>query len=91
MGAWDWIRFVIYYVSFVAILIGYTWTIVLFVTGNRYLRRLRDHPPGHEEEYLWVFLVPALNEGVTIADSVARLRAVEASHKVIVEIGRAHV
>ncbi len=86
MGLWDWILFVVYYVSFVAILIGYTWTIVLFITGNRYLKTLGAHPPGSASDYLWVFLVPALNEGVTIADSVARLRAVAATRKVIVVI-----
>ena len=86
MGVLDWIRFVIYYVSFVAILIGYSWTIVLFIAGNRYLKRLSDEPAGTESDYLWVFMVPALNEGVTIADSVARLRAVAATHKVIVVI-----
>ncbi len=86
MGVWDWIRFSIYYVSFIAIVVGYAWTIVLYVTGNRYLNRLRHSPAGRESDYLWVFLVPALNEGVTIADSVARLRAVEATHKVIVVI-----
>ena len=86
MGVLDWIRFVIYYVSFVAILIGYSWTIVRFIAGNRYLKRLSDEPAGTESDYLWVFMVPALNEGVTIADSVARLRAVAATHKVIVVI-----
>ncbi|MEI2620705.1 MAG: hypothetical protein V9G09_08180 [Candidatus Nanopelagicales bacterium] len=76
MGAWDWAVFVIYYVSFVAIVIGYAWTVVLFVTGGRYLRVLRERPAGSEADYLWVFMVPALNEGVTIADSVERLRSV---------------
>jgi cellulose synthase/poly-beta-1,6-N-acetylglucosamine synthase-like glycosyltransferase len=33
-----------------------------------------------------VFLVPALNEGVTIADSVERLRAVKATNKIIIVI-----
>ena len=38
MGVWDWAVAAIYYVSFVAIVIGYAWTVVLFVTGGRYLR-----------------------------------------------------
>jgi len=86
MTLWDWVVFAVYYVSFVAIMIGYVWTIVLYICGGRYLRALRARPPGNEADYLWVFLVPALNEGVTIADSVARLRAVRATHKVIMVI-----
>ncbi|MEZ5187003.1 MAG: glycosyltransferase family 2 protein [Candidatus Nanopelagicales bacterium] len=82
----DWLVFSVYYVSFVAIMVGYTWTIVLFVQGGRYLRRWQQRPPGEESRYLWVFLVPALNEGVTIADSVARLRSVEATNKIILVI-----
>ncbi|MBK9433973.1 MAG: glycosyltransferase [Micrococcales bacterium] len=86
MGAWDWVVFVIYYVSFVAIVIGYAWTVVLFVTGGRYLRVLRERPAGSEADYLWVFMVPALNEGVTIADSVERLRGVQATRMIILVI-----
>lgn len=81
-----WLLFLGYWVAFVAILIGYTWTIVLFVSGGRYLRTWRAAAPGNEADYLWVFLVPALNEGVTISDSVARLRAVEATNKIILVI-----
>lgn len=86
MTLWDWVIFMVYYVSFVAIMIGYIWTVVLFVTGYRYLRRMAKQPPGNESEYLWVFFVPALNEGLTIADSVDRLRHVEATNKLIVVI-----
>ena len=86
MGVWDWAVFVIYYVSFVAIVIGYAWTVVLFVTGGRYLRVLRERPAGSEADYLWVFMVPALNEGFTIADSVERLRSVAATRKIILVI-----
>lgn len=86
MGVWDWIVFTVYYISFVAIIVGYTWTIVLFVTGNRYLRAWQQRSRGDEAQYLWVFLVPALNEGVTIADSVARLRSVAATNKIIMVI-----
>lgn len=48
--------------------------------------RRRNNSAGNESEFLWVFLVPALNEEVTIADSVARLRAVAATHKMIMVI-----
>lgn len=49
-------------------------------------RQRRDVEAAHEDDYLWVFVVPALNEEVTIADSVSRLVAVEATHKAIVVI-----
>jgi cellulose synthase/poly-beta-1,6-N-acetylglucosamine synthase-like glycosyltransferase len=60
---------------------------VLIVVARSELRRQRrDVCTALEDEYLWVYLVPALNEDVTIADSVHRLAAVEATHKVIVVI-----
>ncbi|MFC8600154.1 glycosyltransferase [Isoptericola sp. NPDC057191] len=49
-------------------------------------RQRRAVEQAHEDEYLWVFVVPALNEEVTIADSVSRLVAVEATHKAIVVV-----
>jgi len=82
----SWLLFLLYWVSFCAIVIGYVWTIVMFFAGYGYFRTWRRRPVGREEDYLWVFLVPALNEEVTIADSVARLRAVQATHKVILVI-----
>lgn len=81
-----WIAFVGYYVALLSVLLGATWTVVLYVSGSRYLREFATRPPGNEADYLWVFLVPALNEAVTIADSVARLRAVEATHRIIMVI-----
>ncbi len=39
-----------------------------------------------EAEFLWVFVVPALNEEITIADSVGRLREVQVTHKRILVV-----
>jgi len=62
------------------------WTTVLFVRG----RWSRAHPPEAGEdladEFTWVFLVPALNEEVTIADSVQRLLEIELEKRLIVVI-----
>lgn len=58
--------------------------VVLRINAGRVRRR--SMPDADESDFLWVFLVPALNEEVTIADSVARLRAVRATHKVILVI-----
>ena len=53
-------------------------------------RRALGSAPDPDEDardtFLWVFLVPALDEDVTIADSVSRLLAVEARNKAILVI-----
>lgn len=58
--------------------------VVLRINAARVNRRrlLRSS----ESDYLWVFFVPALNEEVTVADSVARLQALHATHKRILVI-----
>ncbi len=63
----------------------FCWTLVLFIRGQRAMR----HPPDASEEgaglFTWVFLVPAMNEEVTIRDSVERLLAIPLpSRKVLV-------
>ncbi len=39
-----------------------------------------------EDDFTWVFLVPALNEEIRIADSVARLLEVRCTHRRIVVV-----
>jgi cellulose synthase/poly-beta-1,6-N-acetylglucosamine synthase-like glycosyltransferase len=66
----------------------------LLLKGRSYSRRLdryrrqraRAGIESHEDQFLWVFVVPALNEEVTIADSVARLQATSASHAVFLVV-----
>lgn len=41
---------------------------------------------GEESQYLWVFMVPALNEEITITDSVMRLSEVQVTHSRILVI-----
>jgi len=56
-------------------------------TAHRMLARIAASPEAlGEQDFLWVFLVPALNEEVTIADSVERLRAVRATEKVVIVV-----
>jgi 1,2-diacylglycerol 3-beta-glucosyltransferase len=73
---------VVFSVAFAVVLGTFVWTFALFVRGQRY------HPPEAAETdgFTWVFLVPALNEEVTIADSVARLDALEIERRHIVVI-----
>jgi len=60
-----------------------TTTVLAFAASSMRRKRLAHADP---DEFLWVFLVPALNEEVTIADSVARLAALRAKNKVILVI-----
>ena len=45
-----------------------------------------DRDSTDESDYAWVFLVPALNEEVTIADTIARLEHVQVTHRAFVII-----
>ena len=46
----------------------------------------RPQPDVLESHFLWVFMVPALNEEVTIGDTVARLEQVRVTNKVFMVI-----
>jgi 1,2-diacylglycerol 3-beta-glucosyltransferase len=62
------------------------WTAVLFARASR---DRFDPPPASldgADEFTWVFLVPALNEEVTIRDSVERLLEVEVARRRIVVV-----
>ncbi|CAM3465111.1 glycosyltransferase family 2 protein [Isoptericola cucumis] len=66
-----------------------TFCVIVWLVVRAWFERRRQRKAvetAHEEDYLWVFVVPALNEEVTIADSVSRLVAVEATHKAIVVV-----
>lgn len=61
--------------------------IVLRINAGRAQHHLERGPaPIDQADFLWVFLVPALNEEITIADSVSRLQAVGATHKLVIVI-----
>lgn len=45
------------------------------------IRKQTVDPAATESDYLWVFMVPALNEAITIRDSISRLEAVDVTHK----------
>lgn len=62
------------------------WALLLFARGHAAI----VHPPaaaaGGEDDFAWIFLVPALNEEVTIADSVARLLELKLKRRRVVVI-----
>jgi 1,2-diacylglycerol 3-beta-glucosyltransferase len=65
------------------------WTTLLFVRGQRARKRPPPAPEDATASFSWVVLVPALNEEVTIADSVARLveLPLERRHVVVIDDG----
>lgn len=64
----------------------FLWSLLLFVRGHAAIAHPPEAPPGGADEFSWVFMVPALNEEVTIADSVERLLAVPVRKRRIVVI-----
>ena len=72
--------------SLAIVLATLLWTLALFVLSRRALRAAPPADPEGADAYLWVFVVPALNEALTIGDSVARLIDVEARNKAIVVV-----
>ena len=62
------------------------WSALLFMRAQRARMRAPPAPPDIADRFIWIFLVPALNEEVTIADSVERLVAVNVTRRRIVVI-----
>jgi cellulose synthase/poly-beta-1,6-N-acetylglucosamine synthase-like glycosyltransferase len=62
------------------------WVLLLFVRAAGSGARPPAATPDGADAFTWVFLVPALNEEVTIRDSVTRLLAVPVAHRLIVVI-----
>lgn len=81
----------VFWVALVLILCTFLSLTVLIVRAASERRRERRERPGareksEEDRFLWVFMVPALNEEVTITDSVSRLLEVGVTHKSILVI-----
>lgn len=70
----------------VLILGMFGWSVLLFVRGRRARRNAPEARPGGDDDFLWVFLVPALDEEITIRDSVERLLAIELRRRLVVVI-----
>ena len=62
------------------------WTLLLFVRGQTAILRPPAPPREGADAFTWIFLVPAMNEEVVIADSVERLVALPVARKRIVVI-----
>ena len=70
-----------------AVVVGmFIWSAVLFVRALSAARLAPPAPADGAEAFTWVFLVPALDEEVTIRDSVERLLALELSRRRVIVI-----
>jgi len=82
---------VLFTIAFVVVLAMLAWTITLFVRGVEARSRAGagDDPGATPDAFTWAFIVPALNEEVTIRDSVDRLTALQLAnlHVVVVDDG----
>jgi 1,2-diacylglycerol 3-beta-glucosyltransferase len=77
---------VLFTAAFVVIVLMLVWTTLLFVRAQPVRTRPPPAPAEGIDAYTWVFLVPALNEALTIRDSVDRLLAVPVSERHIVVV-----
>lgn len=80
---------ILFGLAFVLICLMLTWTLMLFVRGIEFRRDQTDVTPAAADGFVWVFLVPALNEELTIRDSVDRLVALglKRMHVMVIDDG----
>jgi cellulose synthase/poly-beta-1,6-N-acetylglucosamine synthase-like glycosyltransferase len=78
---------VLFWVALAVIVAVDVWVCVLFVCARRAARRQPAATAAGADAFTWVFLVPALDEELTIRDSVTRLVALplERRHIVVVD------
>jgi 1,2-diacylglycerol 3-beta-glucosyltransferase len=67
---------VLFWIALAVIIAVDCWTCLLFARGRRVEARAPTNCDGGADAFTWVFLVPALNEELTIRDSVERLLAI---------------
>lgn len=80
---------VVLLVALAVVAVMFVWSVMLYVRGARWAARERRAGTAAEsaaDDFLWVFLVPALNEAVTIRDSVSRLLQVDVPRRQIIVI-----
>jgi 1,2-diacylglycerol 3-beta-glucosyltransferase len=80
---------ILFTAAFAVIAFMLVWTTLLFVRGEHARARPPEVPSDGADGYTWVFLVPALNEVLTIRDSVSRLldMPVARRHIIVVDDG----
>jgi 1,2-diacylglycerol 3-beta-glucosyltransferase len=82
--AWPWV--VLFTVCLVVVAGMFCWTLMLFIRGHGAIVNPPEPSAAGADAFTWVFLVPAMNEEVVIAESIARLIEVPVARKRIVVI-----
>jgi cellulose synthase/poly-beta-1,6-N-acetylglucosamine synthase-like glycosyltransferase len=82
--AWPWEA--LFGVCLAVVVAMLLWTFYLFVRAQAARAAPPPVPQDGSDGFYWVFLVPALNEEVTIADSIARLLAITVKRRRILVI-----
>jgi 1,2-diacylglycerol 3-beta-glucosyltransferase len=77
---------ILFTVCLVVVAAMFLWTLLLFVRGHAVIAHPPQPPPDGADAFTWIFLVPALNEEVTIADSVERLLGLPVSRRRVIVI-----
>jgi cellulose synthase/poly-beta-1,6-N-acetylglucosamine synthase-like glycosyltransferase len=72
--------------AFVVIVGMCLWTHLLYRRGQRAIALAPGAASNADAAWTWVFLVPALNEEITIGDSVRRLLALPLQHRKVIVI-----
>ena len=72
--------------AFLVIVAMCLWTVTLFVRGQRAIASAPAAPANADDAWTWVFLVAALNEEITISDSVSRLLALDLANRKVIAI-----
>ena len=62
------------------------WTTILFLRGQRARRNAPEPDELGADRFSWVFIVPALNEEMTIADSVSHLLALPLERRKVIVV-----
>lgn len=73
-------------IALIIVLIGHTIAFILFVVGGKAVASAAVVDDESGNRFHFIFLVPALNEEVTIADSVERLLQAQTTRKTILVI-----
>lgn len=77
---------ILFTVCLVVVVGIFCWVLLLFIRGHASILHPPEPPPEGADGFTWVFLVPAMNEEVVIADSVRRLIELPVARKRILVI-----
>jgi 1,2-diacylglycerol 3-beta-glucosyltransferase len=76
----------VFWLALAVIVLVDCWVCLLFVRGGRSEARMRSFADADPDAFTWVFLVPALDEELTIRDSVTRLLAIPLAKRLVVVV-----